>query len=111
MDDYADRVYVPGQPAAVPQRDVEPFWPPDEIVPEPVEFVPSAGLPHQEDQPSAADQRPNPPVQPPFAPPATTPPGLATAGPAHPAPGPGGGYPGIPGADLLPGSGAPGFPA
>ncbi|MEV1288384.1 chromosome partitioning protein [Micromonospora sp. NPDC049679] len=31
-NDYGDQVYVPGQGRPEPTRDVEPFWPPDEIV-------------------------------------------------------------------------------
>ncbi|MFD0823338.1 hypothetical protein ACFQ0D_34625, partial [Micromonospora zhanjiangensis] len=33
MNDYSGRVDPPGQGAGVPQRDDEPFWPPEEIVP------------------------------------------------------------------------------
>ena len=30
-DEHADRVYVPGTTPAPPARDVEPFWPPEEL--------------------------------------------------------------------------------
>jgi MinD-like ATPase involved in chromosome partitioning or flagellar assembly len=52
-DEYADRVYVPGtSPAPPPTRDVEPFWPPEELAapvhggkPVPVEHGPAVLLP------------------------------------------------------------------
>lgn len=51
-DENADRVYVPGTNPTPPARDVEPFWPPEELVapvhggkPVPHDSPPTVALP------------------------------------------------------------------
>ncbi|SDY23095.1 MinD-like ATPase involved in chromosome partitioning or flagellar assembly [Micromonospora pattaloongensis] len=52
VDDYGDQVYVPGQGRPQPTPDVEPFWPPDEVV---------ADRRDETGYPPAAPPRPAPP--------------------------------------------------
>ncbi|MEU7903691.1 chromosome partitioning protein [Actinoplanes sp. NPDC049118] len=59
-DENADRVYVPGTNGTPPDRDVEPFWPPEELS-APVH----GGRPVPRDAPPAFPLPPAPPVSPP----------------------------------------------
>jgi hypothetical protein len=57
-DENADRVYVPGTNARAADRDVEPFWPPEELN-APVH----GGKPVPQDAPQAFPLPPAPPLQ------------------------------------------------
>ena len=70
-DENADRVYVPGTNGTPPDRDVEPFWPSEELK-APVH----GGQPVPRDAPPAFPLPPAPPVTPPVAPPQLGDPGV-----------------------------------
>ncbi|MCM0674660.1 chromosome partitioning protein, partial [Micromonospora phytophila] len=57
VDENADRVHVPGQPP-VPERDIEPLWPPDQVDGGAPSWAATAGppaVPGQGQPPSPAD--------------------------------------------------------